>query len=260
MKEYRSSTGERRLWFEENEIDQIMEDELRRGDMFPGSTHPAMDVKSFLEVHLGVKLDQHAPLESDLLGQTTLSRGSRPLVQINRDLTLEAEGTSAPSGKLGRWRATLAHEAAHVILHRKFFEAPSEQASFFDAGSRFDHGLMKCSKLNVSFNRGPGDWKEVQANRGMASLLMPRSLFPGLVHTVVGAGGDDDLLAHVPETDSAAHAKLVKELSKLCEVSREAARIRLETLGLTRSSNEPMLGVKPTKNRMSSSKGENHGN
>ena len=30
MKEYRSSTGERRLWFEDDEIEWMMEDHVRR--------------------------------------------------------------------------------------------------------------------------------------------------------------------------------------------------------------------------------------
>ena len=35
MKEYRSSTGERRLWFEENEVEWMMEDELRKAGTVP---------------------------------------------------------------------------------------------------------------------------------------------------------------------------------------------------------------------------------
>ena len=54
MKEYRSAGGERRLWFEEDEIEHIMDDELYKADMFPDSTHPSVDIESFLEMHLGV--------------------------------------------------------------------------------------------------------------------------------------------------------------------------------------------------------------
>ena len=60
MKEYRSAGGERRLWFEEDEIEHIMDDELYKADMFPDSTHPSVDIESFLEIHLGVKLDLYA--------------------------------------------------------------------------------------------------------------------------------------------------------------------------------------------------------
>ena len=241
MKEYRSPDGERRLWFERDEIDQIMEDELHKADLFPDSTCPVVDIESFLEIHLGVKLDLYAALDSDVLGETRFIRRSRPHVLIHRGLTTKIEDANAPSGQLGRWRATLAHEATHVTLHRMLFEVPFEQEPLLPIGDRSNPSLLRCLKRNVSFRRMPSDWREVQANRGMASLLMPKSLFPSLVRTVLDASRTDDLLAHIPEEGSYDLAELVKELSKLCEVSQEAARIRLKTLGLTREPGEPML-------------------
>ena len=247
MKEYRSAGGERRLWFDKDEIDQIMDAELHKADMFPDFAQPSVDIESFLELHLGVKLDLHANLEPDVLGETRFIRRTRPLVLIHRGLTLEVEGAGVPSGQLGRWRATLAHEAAHVTLHRMLFEVPFEQESFFEIDSHSGSSLLRCLKRNVSFSRGPSDWKEIQANRGMASLLMPKSHFAGLVRKAVGATVDDDLLAKIPVAGSPAFYDLVREVSSLCDVSQEAALIRLETLGLVRNQNELMLSGAPTR-------------
>ena len=57
MKEYRSSTGERRLWFEDDEIEWMMEDELSKAGLFPCLAGPVVDLESLLEIHLRVKFD-----------------------------------------------------------------------------------------------------------------------------------------------------------------------------------------------------------
>ena len=55
MKEYRSASGERRLWFEDSEIERIMQDELQKSGMVPGLLNPVVDLETLLEVHLGVQ-------------------------------------------------------------------------------------------------------------------------------------------------------------------------------------------------------------
>ena len=243
MKEYRSSTGERRLWFEENEIEWMMEDELRKAGLFPSVADPVVDLESLLEIHFGVKLDLHAVLDDDVLGVTHFLSGKKPLVSINKALTSQAETGDAPGGILGRWRATMAHEAGHVVLHRSLVEVPYEQGSFFSEITKGStSSLLRCLKRDVSFSRGDYDWKEVQANRGMAALLMPARVFRGLTLDVVNANDFEDLSERLPETSSAEFSNLVRELSRRCEVSQEAARIRLVSLGLARISGETMFG------------------
>ena len=242
MKEYRSSTGERRLWFEKDEIEWMMVDELRKAGLFPSLAGPVVDLESLLEIHLGVKLDIHALLDDDVLGVTHFVSGKKPLVSINQELTSRAETEESPSGVLGRWRATLSHEAAHVVLHRMLVEVPFEQGSFFSEPTQdSSSSLLRCLKRDVSFRRGSYDWKEVQANRGMAALLMPATVFRELVLDILKADNFDDLSVQVPEMGSAEFLGLLLDLSRRCEVSQEAARIRLESLGLTRISDKPMF-------------------
>lgn len=241
MREYISAHGERRFWFEEDEIERLMENELYEASMLPDNTHPSLDIESFLEVHLRVKLDLYADLENDVLGETKFMKQGRHLVQVHRGLTTEVEEADMRSSQLGRWRATLAHEAAHVILHAKLFEMPSQQGSLFDIQSDPSPALLRCLKRNVSFSRVSSDWREVQANRGMAGLLMPNTHFSRLVRTAVGATITDDLLEKMPVQGSTAFDSLIKEVSSLCEVSRAAACIRLETLGLVRGQDQLLL-------------------
>lgn len=243
MKDYRSPNGERRLWFEGKEIEEIMTDELQRCGMFPTTSAPAVDLEAFLELHLRVKLDLYAELGPKLLGVTKLVTGRQPIVKINGGLTAQAHGAAAQGGILGRWRATLAHEAAHVILHRRLVDVPQAQGSLFAQGDESEAGttMMECLERDILLARGIGDWREVQANQGMASLLMPRGPFSSLTRDIVGAQSAGDLLAYIPEADTRAFSDLVRELSVRCLASREAVSIRLHTLGLARSSSEPML-------------------
>ncbi len=243
MKEYRSPTGERRLWFDQEEIEWMMEDQLRNAGLLPSVADPAVDLEELLEGHLRVKLDLHARLDVDVLGMTLFRSGNRPLVSINKDLTSSADTEEVPGGVLGRWRATLAHEAAHVVLHRVLFDVPPEQGSFFDEKGS-EGMMMRCLMRDVSFTRGNYDWKEVQANRGMAALLMPSRVFQDSVRDVANAGLINDLVAGIPVADSYGFSGFLLDLSRRWKVSQEAARIRIETLGLLRTSSEPMLESK----------------
>ena len=241
MKEYRSAGGERRLWFQPGEIEEIMADELRRADMFPDGREPVVDLEEFLELGLEVKLDLYAHLEPDVLGMTDFIRDRKPLVSISASLTSEAEEPDIAPGLQGRWRATMAHEAAHVILHRMFVEVPFGQQDLFETNCGARRSLLRCLKRDVAFGRGGNDWKEVQANLGMAALLMPAGVFTDVVRVVAGASNAKKLLDHIPTMDSLEYRGFVVELSRRFQVSQQAAGIRLSTLGLARGTGEPML-------------------
>jgi len=77
MKSYRAADGTERLWFEAEEIEAIMEDELHKAGLLPSAEHPTVNVEDFIELHLKVKLDQHAILDGDVLGMTEFQKGER---------------------------------------------------------------------------------------------------------------------------------------------------------------------------------------
>lgn len=231
MKSYRSPDGEQRLWFDDGEIENIAEDELRRASLYPTTESPVVDVERLLERHLRADLDLAAALESEVLGMTVFAPGSKPRVSINRDLTSSAlDDDDVASGQLGRWRATLAHEAAHIMLHRILFEFPeADQGSLFEPTSQPSSGraLQRCLKRDVGFIR-VSDWREVQANRGMAALLMPKRVFLRLAEDVLIELGTS---SGVARGDSPEERNAASELAEKFEVSRQAATIRLRTLG-----------------------------
>jgi hypothetical protein len=235
MKRYRDRrTGEERLWFVVNEIEEITEAELAKADLLPTPESPAVDVERFVESHLDVQFDAYAELPADVLGQTDFRIGQRPLVMINADLTGAAldDEDSAP-GLRGRWRATVAHEGCHVILHRCLFNLNPVQKSLFDLeeeGGEPPVRLQRCLKRDVAYARGGADWREVQANQGMAALLMPRSVFAAVCRAELARLGVERVDRRTREAET-----LAGRMAELFQVSRQAAAIRLGTLGMLSS-------------------------
>lgn len=229
MNWYRSADGEQRIWFKPDEIEDIMTDELRKAELLPSTADPVVALEAFVEGHLHAALDQYADLDEDVLGLTEFAPGARPLIKINRNLTVAAVDQSESEGLFGRWRATVAHEGSHVVLHRLLFELNEDQVSLFPAEHADRPRLLRCLKREVSFSGRSGDWREVQANRGMAALLMPRQVFTAMAAEEMASMGVTDV-----ESASDAARMLASRVARRCAVSREAASIRLETLGCLR--------------------------
>jgi hypothetical protein len=243
MKWTRGKDGSKRLWFSPDEIEETMVLELTKANLMPGVSDPFVPVDTFVESYLRAQFDPYAPLPPTVLGETEFQRGAPPRVSINRDLTKVAlDDDDSPLGILGRWRATVAHEAAHVLFHRCLFELESKQQSLF-GGDREDDAiggnLQRCLKRDVYFRASGGDWREVQANMGMAALLMPRPLFIKVCQ---------DEIAQFPgqrvNQGSAELPALVQKIASRFKVSRQAASIRLDTL--------EMLSVPGQKNLLQS--------
>jgi hypothetical protein len=221
------------------DIERTMEDELRTAGLFPTVEQPIVDLEAFVERHLHVQMDQYAALDDRVLGQTEFYRDAAPRIMINRDLTGTAMHDEESGPRLrGRWRATVAHEACHVVLHRVLYEISDDQSDLFGSPQRVAQRLFRCMKDQVLF-RGPvSDWREVQANRGMAALLMPRAVFQALAVEEIGR-------LQITEADRVAGGRgcrrLAVALSGRTGVSSQAASIRLETLSLVSTAGSPRL-------------------
>ena len=234
MKEYRDNSGEQRIWYEESEIDQIMERELTKAGLLPDASEDdvSVEIESFVESHLGIPFDQYAKLESDTLGVTRFVRGKPPTIEINRDLTISAfEAPHESPGALGRWRSTVAHEIGHVLLHRRLFHVNTIQGlPFFSNKLASDRSpsLMRCLKRNVGYCIGATDWREVQANMAIGALLMPRPIFA----KVVAQEEEKLLLGPQPIQEEAPELRsLVSAVARRFQVSKASAKIRIEGIG-----------------------------
>ena len=242
MREYRGPSGDRRIWFEPGEIEEIMVDELRRAKLLPDASQRdlSVDIEEFVERYLGLPFDLSAELDVDVLGMTEFAPGQKPRISVSRDLTGSAlDGEDPAPWLVGRWRATVAHEACHALLHRVLFEVDESQHCLFQ-NSRSDESdlLMRCLKRDIGLGRPVSDWKEVQANMGMGALLMPKPVF---------LAAFDQERERLKATEgpvaegSSKHEWLVRRLAERFTVSKQAARIRLTTLKGVQSTDQLRL-------------------
>jgi hypothetical protein len=234
---YTGPEGDQRIWYEASEIEDAMAEQLRRGRQVLTLASPSPDLEAFVEQHLRVDLDQYATLPEGVLGMTEFGGSRQPKMYINSTLTEAADQVPPRSGARGRWRATIAHEAAHVILHRYLYDPamPSIRSGDFrdpPEQPRVSGQLLRVECLNRSIENGAAtgsrtarDWREVQANRGMAALLMPGSIFRR-VATMKGAVNMSGLDASNPDG-----LNLVSEIATVFDVSRQAATYRLQAFG-----------------------------
>lgn len=209
----------------------MMESELAKARLLPSIENPAVDIERFVMRHLQVRMDQHASLDPGVLGLTEFFSDRPPKISISADLSRALDDDDSPIGLQGRCRATIAHESSHVLMHRVLFIVADEQKSLFNLASPSSESqrLLRCTRTDVLFRGGPRDEREIQANLGMAALLMPRTFFrtlSGLIMRELGRATGD------LTQGSSGVALLAAELSRRCVVSRQAAAIRLETLGV----------------------------
>lgn len=237
MKQVRARDGQVRLWFEDGEIDTIVERELNLSGLMPTRLNPVVDIERFVEQHLGVAMDQYAELDAEVLGVTSFVGGRRPSIDINKDLTGAAIDREDPFlGVLGRWRATIAHEAGHVLLHTVLFAQSSANLDLFAARDLETSGTQRCLKRDLG-SSGSADWREFQANQAMASLLMPRSLFAEVVRSLL----DEAFPGHRGPASEEMLTTLSLTAAQTFKVSRQAARIRIIGLKLVSVSGQQSL-------------------
>jgi len=235
MQWYYGPEGDQRIWYESDEIEAIAEDELRRAGLMPSPDDPVTDLERLIEGHLNAQLDQYAQLPEGVLGVTQFDARRHPLVSISSALTEAAEEDQPRPGQVGRWRATLAHEASHIFLHRYLFDpdmAPlaSRQPDHTAPGGA---AVMRCLHRDVNdvgtqdwgrISRRR-DWREVQANRGMAALLMPARTFKDVAFQQMTTLGLSSLSSGPALADT-----LAATIADAFQVSKQAALIRLGTL------------------------------
>lgn len=182
-------------------------------------------IEDIIELHLGLAFgieDLRTLLNmDDVLGAIWFNEKA-----IRVDTTLDP--SSNPS-LLGRYRFTLAHEAAHWRLHRQYYQENPNQRKLFD-------GRGQPAIVCRSSQKPPAEW---QADFFAGCMLMPRDAIRS--EWQVWRGSLDPVaLQQLPavtiDADSREHSNAT--LEKFCrpfadrfEVSAEAMRIRLERLG-----------------------------
>lgn len=212
MKRIRDARGER-VWYEADEIERITAGALRSAGLMPRSAAPAVDIEAFVEMHLGAVVDYAGDLPDAVLGYTEFDEP--PRIVVSRRLTDLATAPQASPGLRGRWRATLAHEAAHLLLHSHI------------RGPENTTPKLTVHAINLSGGVTASDWREVQANMGMAALLMPRELFLTEARRIL----EREPVFLPLHVEGLPAKRLVTILGEQFQTSLEATRLRLATFG-----------------------------
>ena len=214
MKRLADPRGER-VWYDAAEIERITADALRSGGLMPCGEMLAVDIESLIEVHLGAVVDYAGDLPDLVLGYTEFTQP--PRIVVSRRLTDLASAPGSSLGLRGRWRATLAHEAAHILLH----------AHIRGVGSVTPK--LTAHSISAATEATPSDWREVQANMGMAALLMPRGAFLEEARRLL----EREAVFLPIDADGLRARRLVEVLAERFETSHEATGLRLLALGWT---------------------------
>jgi len=215
------------------EIERRMADRLHRAGMMPTLEEPVLDLEAFVEHEngLGASLDDFALLPPDVMGVVTFLPGRRDRMEINRDLSeLGEKDTTARA----RCRSTIAHEASHIVLHRDILMPCANQIQLFSLDDDPAGYTQTCLKQDFGWRGSASreeDYLEIQANKGMAALLLPCPVFYPMAQLALrdweSRRHTDDARAHFQERTS-----LIRGWADLFVVSRQVVDIRLRTLNL----------------------------
>jgi len=225
MRNYRSSRGpfQERPYFQEQEIEDLCQKELRSVDLLPSNPEPVR-IERFIEKRFGVT-PVYEELPPGVLGFTQFTTTGVEAIVVSRSLSEEETKTSER-----RINTTLAHEAGHGLLHTHLFAVGAQPERLF--GDEFDPKVPKilCRPDTASPSQKPrydGRWWEFQANQTIGALLLPKLLVEkALDATILGLVGTFGLRQlKVKDRCRAATA-----LSEAFNVNPAVAKIRLDQL------------------------------
>jgi hypothetical protein len=222
MKTYRSpgSPFIERPFFSDPEIDQICEDALREVGILP-RVPEAIRIERFIEKRFSVS-PSYDDLPQGVLGYTNFSADGIESIHVSR--ALADEGTI---GAEHRVSTTLAHEAGHCLMHTHLFALKEANLQLFDGDPDVSPTKVLCRDGQRATRPGYGGrWWELQANKAIGALLIPRSLISILLAAfLIKLGRFESVII-----DPARREDAVRTLANAFAVNRVVARIRLDGL------------------------------
>lgn len=217
----------KQIRFDDREFEAMM-DELRfnaGGECFQSGR--GIDVDLVMMRSIGTEPD-FVDLPDGILGRTLFKEDGSVRIEISRELCERAEVDTVARRRL---RSTMAHECGHVACHRGLYIRDTESYSLFDdsvfARTPRRESIM-CRADSLGRHGYTGEWWEYQANRCMAALLLPKTLFSRAVHAALEAreANSFEVVMRTGDAES-----IVRALADDFDVSLSMTVIRLEALG-----------------------------
>ena len=213
-----------RLWIDDEEFDLIM-DKIRQKialDVF--EDEKGIDIEAILERVYKV-IPDYVELDESILGKTIFYHDRIPEIHINRSLSDAAESGVAARH---RFRSTLAHECAHIALHRQLNFKDSTTLSLFLEMPAATPVLCRRQSRTTLSHSNQKEWWEYQANRGMASLLLPKELLKENINNIVSSC---EFVTIIDALAACEVEKTIKRVMRIFDVSMPLAMFRLQELG-----------------------------
>ena len=175
-------------FFHENKIERICTEALVEHELMPDEPSP-IRIDRFIEKQFDLAIeydDLQKRFDRGVMGACKFNRDGS-VARIFVDISLEED-----ESRLGekRFRSTSAHEGGHGLLHGPLF---AEMFQAEDDGKLVNVG--RCEGVTTdgfacrTIGQGGGgrryDWWEVQANKAMAALLLPRRLVDPYVREIM---------------------------------------------------------------------------
>lgn len=164
-------------------------------------------------------LELDADLAEEVDGYTDFFPDRRPNVKVSARLSATRYEN--------RFRFTLGHEYGHVWFHAPLWRQP-EHEPMRPAGPSWT-----CHRDTIGAAEEK-DWMEWQADQLAAALLMPRSRMPEWANEIAARAG----LTLPMSAESEPGRALIARVVESCQVSQQAARVRLLRLGLLAESGQ----------------------
>lgn len=210
-------------YFTEREIDRICIEKLKKFDCLPQSPAPVR-IDRFIEKCFGI-VPEYDDLPNGVLGYTQFNQNGVEAIYVSRKLD---EAFDKVSNR--RVRTTLAHEAGHGFMHAELFMFDEAPLSLFPEDVEADKNRILCREEHttkkVAQKRYDGRWWELQANRAMSSLLLPKPLVIEQVSPMLVQQG----LLGIKVLENSDRIKAERMVSDTFEVNPIVARIRIENL------------------------------
>lgn len=214
-----------RLYYEDDEIEQICSNALSETGYLPSSPQP-IKIDRFIEKKFNLKQIICEPLPPGWLGYTTF--GPTGVKQIY--IAPYDEGSPLSVQEHRRVNSTLAHEAGHGLFHTELHVGGFLREVSSNEHTHVTPDRILCPEppFSQSKRRYIGEWWELQANHAIGALLMPRHLFLQFMEPFLKYDGAPTIDQLSPKAQRLA----IKKAAEVFDVNEEVARIRIENESL----------------------------
>ncbi len=218
MRTFKATAGpfQEGVYYPDGDIENICNDELFRVGLLPQEPEP-IRIDRFIEKRFGV-VPRYEDLGSGVLGLTKFTRKGVAEVIVSK--TLEEEGDIVAERRI---RTTLAHEGGHGLLHTHLFVLESQEQPLFGDFSVPSKPKVLCRDEKAVGSGYTRQWWEIQANKAMGALLMPKQLVEIAVKPYLTKSG----LLGMEVLSASDRIVAVRKLADIFDVNPVVVRIRL---------------------------------